>query len=147
MADVKLVIPNPIEIETGAGYEFILTDPKYLEGYDYYTYRISDMHPIYTYDGDSITVLVDVGFNIFFKVKLRLWAIDTPELKGEERPLGLEVRDYLRDLIANSRNPITIRTYKDKTGKYGRYLAELFIDGINVNQHLIETGKAELYIP
>jgi micrococcal nuclease len=96
------------------------------------------------YDGDTITVDIDYGMDIWRKdVKLRLAYIDTPEIRGAERPEGLRVRDYVRDLILDKY--ITIRTIKDSTGKYGRYLAEVLIGDMNLNDHLIENGMATKY--
>ena len=96
------------------------------------------------YDGDTITVDIDYGMDIWRKdVKLRLARIDTPEIRGAERAEGLKVRDYVRDLILNKY--ITIKTIKDSTGKYGRYLAEVLIDDMNLNDHLVEEGMAIKY--
>ena len=96
------------------------------------------------YDGDTITVDIDLGMSTWKKnVKLRLARVDTPEIRGEEREQGLQVRDYVRDLILN--REVTIKTFKDATGKYGRYIAEVVVDGLNVNDHLIEQGMAVEY--
>lgn len=100
------------------------------------------------YDGDSITADIDLGFNIWMRgQKIRLYGIDTPELRGEERAAGLVSRDRLRDLILDKE--IIITSYKDKSGKYGRWLATLFSnDGSgfeNVNLTLLAEGLAEVY--
>ena len=95
------------------------------------------------YDGDTITCLVDCGFNIKVEMKLRLLGIDTPELRGEEREDGLVSRDYMRELILDK--DVLIETYRDKTGKYGRMLATIHLDGLNVNEHLITEGYAKKY--
>jgi micrococcal nuclease len=93
------------------------------------------------YDGDTITVDMDLGFKIRFTETLRLLRINTPELRGEEREQGLISRDRLRELILDKE--IIVKTYKDKKGKYGRYLAEIFIEDINVNDWLVTEGLAE----
>ena len=106
-----------------------------------YTYKayVTDV-----YDGDTITVDMDYGMDIWRKnVKFRLAFIDTPEVRGIEKIEGKEVRDYVKDLILNKY--IVIRTIKDKTGKYGRYIAEVIIDDMNLNDHLLEKGMAEEY--
>lgn len=96
------------------------------------------------YDGDTITVDIDYGMDMWRKnVKMRLAYIDTPELRGAERPEGLRVRDYVRDMILDKY--ITIQTIKDSTGKYGRYLAVVLIGDMNLNDHLIEEGMAVKY--
>jgi len=93
-------------------------------------------------DGDTVDVEIDLGFNHKFKTRLRLFGINTPELRGEERPKGLEAKNYVKERIYNKN--IVIRTYKDKTGKYGRYLADIFYgdDERNLNQELLEIGLA-----
>jgi len=98
------------------------------------------------YDGDTITVDVDEGFGDSTKEILRLARINAPEVRGEERNKGLEARDWLRLAIPPG-SQIFIHTDKDKTGKYGRYIAEIYTleDGnyINLNDELVLTGHAE----
>lgn len=96
------------------------------------------------YDGDTITCEVDLGFKITVKKKIRLYGINTPEVRGEEKTMGKKVRDYLRSLILHKE--IILETVKDKTGKYGRYLATVHYNGMNVNNHLLELGYAEEYM-
>lgn len=106
-----------------------------------YTAYIREITDIY--DGDTITVDIDLGlYSWLHNQKLRLYGIDTPELRGEEREFGLFVRDVVREIIEIN-EPIIIKTHKDKKGKYGRWLAEIFVDGININQLLVERGYAE----
>lgn len=92
------------------------------------------------YDGDSVTALVDLGFHTCVEMKLRLYGIDTPELRGAERPEGLKARNYLRELILDKE--IYLQSIKDKQGKYGRYLAIIHLEKgeelLNVNEHLIK---------
>ena len=98
------------------------------------------------YDGDTVTAMVDLGFLHFQEMKLRLYRIDTPELRGPEREQGIIVRDILREMILNKE--VTIRSYKDKQGKYGRYLANIITeDGLEVNQWLVDNGHAKEYYP
>jgi len=96
------------------------------------------------YDGDTVTAVVDLGFLHFQEMKLRLKGIDTPELRGEEREQGLIVRDISRELILDK--DVEIESFKDKQGKYGRYLATIFLDELNINQWLVDNGHAEIYL-
>lgn len=96
------------------------------------------------YDGDSITVDIDLGFNMWMlNQKIRLLGIDTPEIRGEERSDGLVSRDWLREKINDK--VVILKTHKDSKGKYGRWLAEVYLDGVNINQQLLEEGLAEPY--
>lgn len=98
------------------------------------------------YDGDTCTVDIDLGLNVWIRgEKLRLHRINAPELRGEERPKGLKSRDFLRSKIDGKE--ITIETIKDKKGKYGRYLAEIWFEEkkekfININDLLVTEGFA-----
>lgn len=94
------------------------------------------------YDGDTITVDIDLGMHTWIHgEKLRLARINAPEVRGPERPEGLKSRDWLREKILGKQ--IVIRTIQDKKGKYGRYLAEIYLDDININDQLVTEGLAE----
>lgn len=99
------------------------------------------------YDGDTIRANIDLGFDTWiFDQKLRLYGIDTPEIRGEERPLGLLARDFVSERIPVG-TEIQVMTQKDATGKYGRYLATIFFDsGRNLNEELIASGNAVEYM-
>jgi endonuclease YncB( thermonuclease family) len=78
-------------------------------------------------------------------VKVRLYGIDAPEMRGTERPDGLVSRDWLRGEILG--RDIVMRTYRDgtATGKYGRWLAEIYRaegDAVSINQELVTNGLA-----
>lgn len=93
------------------------------------------------YDGDTVTAEIDLGFNITITEKLRLSDIDAPEVRGSEKPRGIISRDRLREKILGKE--VFIHTNKDKKGKYGRYIAEIYLDDINVNHWLVDEGLAE----
>ena len=96
------------------------------------------------YDGDTVYLDIQIGPRDQLRnVKVRLSGIDTPEIRGAERPLGLISRDRVRDRLLGQQ--IYITTEKDKTGKFGRYLATIWHNGENVNQWLLDEGLAEPY--
>lgn len=104
------------------------------------------------YDGDTIRVNIDLGFGHIWKgengkgVKIRLYGIDTPEVRGVEREQGLVVRDKVREMILGTK--VTIKTIKDSTGKYGRYLGVVYTeDGFHLNDWLVseELAKEKYY--
>ena len=97
------------------------------------------------YDGDTITVSLDLGMNISRdKIKLRLFGINAPELRGSTLIEARGSRDFLRGLILNKE--VLIQTIKDKKGKYGRYLANVWIiedkAWININDKMVSEGYA-----
>ena len=96
------------------------------------------------YDGDTITVDFDLGFGILIrKQKIRLYGINTPEVRGPEKPEGIISRDALRERILGK--VVTIKTFRDKKGKYGRWLGEVFMEEENINQWLLTEGYAKEY--
>lgn len=101
------------------------------------------------YDGDTFTFEVYVGFDVIVRSKMRLYGINTPEVRGVEKEYGKEVRDYVKSLIEDKE--VTIKVYKK--GKFGRYVAEVWFDkdGVgedknNLTEHLLETGKGKEFM-
>lgn len=102
-------------------------------------------------DADTITCDIVLGLGVVIEQqKLRLWGIDAWEIRGEERPRGLAARDFVAALLIenDSPRPILLRTRDDRRGKYGRWLAEIFVkvdEGwINLSVELVENGHAEV---
>lgn len=99
------------------------------------------------YDGDTIRVDIDLGFGVWkHNEPIRLLGLDAPEVRGDEREQGLVVRDALRELIGAGE--VIIRTEKDASDKYGRYLGEIFIEDeemglISINQRLLDLKLVE----
>jgi micrococcal nuclease len=50
-------------------------------------------------DGDTFDFKIDLGFSINVKERLRLYGVNTPEIKGEEKPEGDRVKAYVTKLI------------------------------------------------
>ena len=94
------------------------------------------------YDGDTVTVDFDLGFGIkMHQQKIRLYGINAPEMRGKEKVAGKASRDALRELILGKE--VTIQTFRDKKGKYGRWLGVISTtDGIDVNKWLVDEGHA-----
>jgi len=99
------------------------------------------------YDGDTSTVDIDLGLNTWIRnERLRLNRINAPELTGKDKPEGLKSRDFLKTKIQGKE--ITIETIKDRKEKYGRYLAEVWLEEkkgkfININDLLVTEGFAK----
>jgi micrococcal nuclease len=114
-----------------------------------FTYYVKNVSKVV--DGDTIDVVIDLGFDISFSSRVRLAGIDTPESRTtnkEEKVLGLEVKKKLSELIANAKT-VVIRTEKmDSSEKYGRILGWLYLDGseVSVNHALIAGGYAWEYM-
>lgn len=99
-------------------------------------------------DGDTCDALIDLGFKISFKIRLRMLGINTPETYGvkrtsDEYKAGLISKNWLKAKIFKKK--VIIQTNKDKKGKYGRYLATIFLNGENINQEMLDRGLAKPY--
>ncbi len=90
-------------------------------------------------DGDTVDVMIDLGFHTYKRERLRLARIDTPEIRGKERPQGLISKAEVEKLCPVDSDIIVQST---KRGKYGRFIAEIYKDDLNINQHLIDSGLA-----
>ncbi len=95
-------------------------------------------------DGDTIVCDVDLGFLITQRMVFRLFGINCPEIVGSERAKGLESKEYMKTRVEGKQ--IIIQTHKDKKEKYGRYLADIYLDGILINEELLAKGLAEKLI-
>lgn len=109
------------------------------------------MKPEYTYkavierviDGDTVDLLIDCGFNIIKKERIRFYGVDAWETRGEEREEGLKAKKFVQDLLPVG-SEIVVVTGKQQ-GKFGRYLGEIFVDDKSLNQLLLEEGHATVY--
>ena len=114
--------------------------------YEYYGKEVTKV-----VDGDTIDVVIDLGFDIMFASRVRLAGIDTPESRTTdkaEKALGLESKAYLANRLKSAKN-VVIKTEKlDSSEKYGRILGWLFLDGdaVSVNAEMIDKGYAWGYL-
>lgn len=91
-------------------------------------------------DGDTVDLLVDLGFNVMISERFRLYGLNAPEVRGKERKDGLASAAILRGWCKGK--DIIVETLKDKKGKYGRYIAILWLDEVSLNERLINEGYA-----
>ena len=118
-----------------------------------YNFRVTKI--VKVLDGDTIDVLIDLGFDLFKKERVRIAGVDTPEKRTrdlEEKALGIDATNWLKkkleDTIAGDGDELTIRTeLVGGTGKYGRLLGWLYIneDAISLNEQMITEGYAWAY--
>ena len=99
-------------------------------------------------DGDTIDVVLDLGFDIMFKSRVRLYGIDTPESRTrnkDEKVRGKMAGSFLKDAVDNGAQVVIQTKLKDSRGKYGRVLGNVIVDGININQQMIDNYLAVAY--
>ena len=114
--------------------------------YEYYVRKVENV-----VDGDTIDVLIDLGFDILFQSRVRLAGIDTPESRTKdlkEKALGLESKEYLKKALKDAKS-VVIKTEKmDSSEKYGRILGWVYINGdtVSINDVMINDGYAWGYL-
>jgi len=114
--------------------------------YEYYVRKVENI-----VDGDTIDVLIDLGFDILFQSRVRLAGIDTPESRTKdlkEKALGLESKEYLKKALKDAKS-VVIKTEKmDSSEKYGRILGWVYINGdtVSLNDMMINDGYAWGYM-
>lgn len=91
------------------------------------------------HDGDTMTLNIDMGRRIIIKDSIRLYQINAPELS---QPGGKEARDYLRSLVPIG-SIIRVQTFKNINDKYGRWLGDVWFNGVCINHALVDAGHAK----
>ncbi len=112
-----------------------------------YNYRAKLVRVV---DGDTIDLMIDLGFGIYHKARVRLLGINTPETRTrnpEEKVRGFAAKDRVKELVIED---CIVATTLDKKGKYGRILGTIFIEQpdetlLNINDTLLNEGHATIY--
>ena len=99
-------------------------------------------------DGDTVDVVLDLGFDILFKCRVRLYGIDTPESRTRNLELkarGLLSKQYLKDKIESADQLVIQTKLKDSRGKFGRVLGSIIADGVDLNEEMVKNHYAVKY--
>ena len=97
-------------------------------------------------DGDTVDALVDLGFDTWKKVRIRLMGIDAWESRTrdlEEKEKGIAAKNRVIEILKQGDNKFILKSHG--VGKYGRCLGEIIVEGVNVNNQLINEGHAKKY--
>ncbi len=117
-----------------------------------YNFRVTEI--VKVLDGDTIDVLIDLGFDLYKKERVRIAGVDTPEKRTrdkEEKALGIDATNWLKEKLESTiagDDELTIRTeLVGGVGKYGRLLGWLYIGDadVSLNEDMIEEGYAWSY--
>lgn len=105
-------------------------------------------------DGDTIDLSIDLGFQIHYKIRVRLYGVNTPESRtkdAEEKTIGLKAKEFTQNWLTNHQW-VFVNTIPDKNDKYGRILAKIYssedIDNPTtacLNTDIIQSGFAREY--
>ena len=117
-----------------------------------YNFRVTKI--VKVLDGDTIDVLIDLGFDLYKKERVRIAGVDTPEKRTrdlEEKALGIDATVWMKDKLTGAikgDDELTIRTeLKGGVGKYGRLLGWLYVgdSDLSLNEQMITEGYAHAY--
>jgi micrococcal nuclease len=117
-----------------------------------YNFRVTEVARVV--DGDTIDVVIDLGFDLYKKERVRIAGEDTPEKRTrdlEEKKLGIDATNWLKDQLDSAisgEDDLVIRTELDGGfGKYGRLLGWLYIgdETVSINEKMIAEGYAWEY--
>ena len=110
-----------------------------------YTYKATVDRVV---DGDTIDLVIDLGFKITTFQRIRLRGINTPETynvkkDSEEYKNGMKAKTFVIERISNNDNEVIVETDKD-VGKFGRYIGVIRLDDNeqSLNDELVEKGFA-----
>lgn len=113
-----------------------------------FTFPINGGRVIKVYDGDTITIASKLPYDNspLYRLSVRLNGIDTPEMKGkdvgeEEKEVAKKAQEFVSNLILNK----YVRLENVKSEKYGRILADVFINDIHLNELLLRERYAVKY--
>ena len=98
-------------------------------------------------DGDTVDALIDLGFSVWVKKRIRLYKIDAPETRTrdlEEKEQGFKTKERLTELLSANDDKFTLISHG--VGKYGRCLGTIIINNVDINELLITEGLAKEYV-
>ena len=99
-------------------------------------------------DGDTVDVVLDLGFDIQYKSRVRLYGIDTPESRTrnkDEKARGKMAGAFLKEAVDAGKKVVIQTKLKDSRGKFGRVLGDVVVDGVNINKAMVESNYAVEY--
>ena len=117
-----------------------------------YNFRVTKIKKVL--DGDTIDVVIDLGFDLAKTERVRIAGVDTPEKRTrnlEEKALGLDATNWLKEKLNDTikgDDELVVRTeLKGGVGKYGRLLGWLYVgdSDLSLNEQMITEGYAHSY--
>ena len=117
-----------------------------------YNFRVTEI--VKVLDGDTIDVIIDLGFDLYKKERVRIAGVDTPEKRTrnlEEKALGIDATNWLKkelkDVLDGDDELIVRTELHGGVGKYGRLLGWLYVgdEELSLNEQMITQGYAHAY--
>ena len=139
---IRRIFCRCVSVE-GFGHDYL--NPITYEQTQPFIPQVSYCKVIKVYDGDTITVASRMtGTNIVYRFSVRLAGIDTPEMNSKnniEKERAIFVRDRLHELVFGK----IVLLKNLSMEKYGRILADIYLDDLHVNQYMIDHNYAYVY--
>jgi micrococcal nuclease len=111
-----------------------------------FVYRVKAV--VQVVDGDTVDLDLDLGFSLVLRQRVRLYGIDTPEVRTKdaaEKARGLEAKAFVQAWFAEA-GEVRVRTTKEE--KFGRMLADCYREGRpTLAEELLSRGLATPYLP
>ena len=102
-------------------------------------------------DGDTLDLVIDMGFKITTQQRVRLKGVDTPETwhrkkSSEEYKKGMQSKEYVMKRLEENDNVMVVRSDKHP-GVYGRYIVDIILadSNITLNEELLQKGLAKVW--
>lgn len=92
-------------------------------------------------DGDTYEFLLDLGFDIWHRVHVRVVGASVVEMEGETLEEGARVANYVYDILKDAE---TLVVYTQQKRSFNRWLGYVFADGIDIGKHLVDMGMAKV---
>lgn len=93
-------------------------------------------------DGDSFSMVVDLGWHVSIKGQIRLIGVNCPELGAAG---GDEATAFVTDLFAKARQVTVTTVRRDPSRSFARYLARVDVDGADLAALIIAAGHGAPY--
>lgn len=103
------------------------------------------------YDGDTVTLELDLGFDITYRAKCRLYGIDTPEMRGgtpETKEAAIKAKEAVKDWLEARKRRLWFVSNEKERGKYGRALGDITDfapNGDTLTGYMLAEGHAVEY--
>ena len=97
-------------------------------------------------DGDTVDAIIDLGFKVSIRERIRLWKIDAPEIRSKnnnEKTLGKLAKKRLKELLSKKKGKFKLISHG--FGKFGRCLGEIYVNNRNINNLLLKEGLVKKY--
>jgi micrococcal nuclease len=116
-------------------------EEKMVDETDLFFYKAKVLRVV---DGDTVDLDIDLGMKCHIHERIRFANFDAPETYGvkkdsEEYQRGQAAKLELMSILPVG-SEVFVKTFKDKTGKYGRYIAQIFKDGVNIGEYMVSLG-------